>query len=748
MNRLRAVIQHEWLRQRVNPATYLMFMIVAGIWFFLFFRQFFLIGQVSLRPLFDLFPWFAIVFLPALAMGSLAKEKTEQTLELLLTHPIREVELILGKFISFLTLPIVLTLTTLPLAISISLFGRLDWGAYLAQLLATWLFSGLLISLTMVFSALLRDQVATLLSSVVTSFVWLLLGFELVTSRLPLQLSNLMSNLTFFNHLNSIYRGVIDMRDVWFFVSITTVCLALAVLYLQRQKYGARKTGYALSQQVVILLLIVAVLSNIVGQKIPGRLDVTQSRLYSLTSSTKAVVEQVPDVVTLTLYASNSMPAQLQPVLRDTKDLLADYQRLGGAQVQVIQKDPSLDSSIKQEATELGVQEVQFNMISQEEFNVKSGYFGLVVAYADQHQTLPFIQSTENLEYQLTSLIYQLTRQDKPTVAFVGGHGEKNQLGELEAWSQLLSRQFTITDLNLTVDEGKVAEQIDPKTKVLVVVAPNSSYEPAVIESIRQFVAQGGSLLVLGSGVGADPQTQTVVPVGHNLNSLLESFQVKIEPNFVYDLSSNETIRVAQGNMQYLLPYPLWLRAHTAESSPVFNNSQSVIVTWGSSISTQAETLKEKGWQLLPLIVTSQNAGLFVNPKSLAPSQQFEQTNLGQQTLAIAIAPAENNQSGRVVVVGSGDLLINELVQASPGNGSVGLAFLSWLTGDTMLNSLQSKTAIDRAFTFSSANQPLLISALAYATAIGAPIIFGMFIFWRRRRLRRKKYEVSTTFRL
>ncbi len=748
MKQLFSIIRHEWLRQRVNPATYLLFVIAAVIWYFFFFRQFFLIGQASLRPLFDVYPWFAIVFLPALAMGSVAKEKTEQTLELLLTHPLREIEVLVAKFLSLLTIPVALSLTTIPLAIGVSLVGRFDWGVYLVQLLATWLFSGFLISFTMVFSALLRDQVATLLSAIVSSFMWLLLGFELITSRIPIQLSNIMSNLAFLTHLNSLYRGVIDVRDVWFFISIIVVCLAIAVLYLQRQKYGSRKLGYAMTQQIVILLIIVAVLSNIVGQKIPGRIDVTQSRLYSLTTSTKEVLSQVPDVVTLTLYASNSMPVQLQPILRDTKDILADYQRLGGKRVQVLQKDPSLDSESKQEAIELGIQEVQFNMISQEEFNVKSGYFGLVIAYADQHQTMPFIQSTEDLEYQLTSLIYQMTRQDKPSVVFAAGHGEKNLQGELSAWSQLLERQFFLSEVNLLVADGKVAETIDPTTKVLVLAAPTSYYEPALLEALNQYVAKGGSLLVLASGVLADPETQTAFPVEHNLNLLLETFGVKIASDFVYDLRSNETIRVSQGAMQYLLPYPLWVRARTADANPLITNPQTILVTWGSSVVAQQETLKEKGWLLDPLILTTQYGGVVSNPQSLAPNQEFAESNLAEQTLGVALTPPESSASGRLVVIGSGDLLINELIQASPGNGSVGLAAVSWLAGDTMLNTLRSKQAIDRALVFSSQNQPVVLSVVVYGFAVGFPLIVGVVTFWRRRLQKKLQYQASTLFKL
>lgn len=748
MREIWSVLKHEWLRLRVNPASYLLLAVTALIWFFLFFRQFFLIGQASLRPLFELFPWLAIIFLPALAMGALAKEKSERTIELLLTHPVKSWQVLIGKFFSLLSLPVLLTLTSIPLAVAVSTVGHFDWGAYVVQVLATWLFSAAIVAFALAFSAFLRDQVAALLSSVTASFMWLVLGSELITSRLPLQLGMALNTIAITTHISALYRGVIDFRDVWYFFSVTVLCLAVSWLYLERQKFGRRRQGFAMLQQAVLLLAIVTVLSNIVGQNIPGRIDLTQSRLYSLSNATKSVVADVPDVVTLTLYVSNNVPAQLQPVLRDTKDLLADYHRLGGSRVQVMQKDPSTSDTVQQEAEQLGVQAVQFNVISQEEFNVKSGYFGLVISYADQHQTLPFIQSTDDLEYQITSLMYQMTRQDKPKIAFAAGHGEKSEFGELSAWGQQLSRQFDVIDINLTVTDDQLAEPIDPQTKVLVIDAPTSTYEPAVTSEVLKFVDQGGSLLLLGSGLIADPQTQTVAPVEHNLNTLLAEFQLQIESDFVYDVKSNETIRVGQGPIQYLMPYPLWVKAATSQDSPIVASPQAVTVTWGSSITAQSDALAQAGWQLSPLIVTSSYAGLLQNAQSIAPDSTFDQTNLATQTLAVSLAPITEGSKGRVVVIGSGDLLINELVQASPGNATVGTSAISWLAGDSVLSGLTTKTSIDRSMVFRFDRQTVVLSVLSYTVVLLLPGILGAVVFWRRSRLSKLTFQKGSLFRL
>lgn len=742
------VVKHEWLRQRVNPATYLLVAISGGLWLFMFFQQFFLIGEASLRPLFAFFPWLALLLLPALAMGTFAKERSDHTLELLLTHPIKENTLILGKWLSILTIPIVLSLSTVPLAMLVSTAGLFDWGAYFAQLIAVWLLSGMLAAFAMLFSAYLKDQVAALLTSIFSGFIWILIGFELVTARLPLQVSSFISNLSFLTHTESILRGVVDVRDVWFFLSLTTLFLSVTLLVLQKARFGKAKRGFILLQQAVILLSIVVLLTNIVGQRIPGRIDLTQSKLYSLSPSTKTVLSNLPDVVTLTLYASNSVPAQLQPTLRSVKDLLGDYQVAGGSMLQLVQKDPSSSQELKQEAASFGVQEVQFNVISQEEFNVKSGYLGLVITYADQSEVLPFISTTNDLEYQITSLLYQLTRQSTAQIGLLGGHGEKSGFGELSSWTTQLERQFEIVDLDGTVTDGVLQTPFDENLSAIIIVGPASQYEPALLSALTEYVAGGGSLFVLASGVLADPQTQSVVPIDHNLNTLLSEYSLSISTDFVYDLRSNETIRVSQGPVQFLSAYPLWIRAKSTENSILTLPSQTLFITWGSSVVAKSELIEQRGWTLTPAVVTTQYGGTIDSPSSIAPDQTFSQDDLTTQVIGVFMDPPEASSSGRLAVIGSGDLLINELVEASPGNAAFATATLAWLVGDSTLDTLQSKAAIDHSLILSSTIQPMVFSSIAYGTSSIAPLLLGLSVFWFRKKKQGKPFAKSGVIEL
>ena len=118
-----------------NPSSYVVLVVFLVIWFFIFLRSAFVIGESSLASLFSMFPWFSMVLIAAITMGTIAKEKDDGTLEFVLTHPVREVDFILSKLLASLSFVFFGVLFTLPLAIIFSKFGAFDWGVYASQLI-------------------------------------------------------------------------------------------------------------------------------------------------------------------------------------------------------------------------------------------------------------------------------------------------------------------------------------------------------------------------------------------------------------------------------------------------------------------------------------------------------------------------------------------------------------------------------------------------------------------------------------
>lgn len=738
----RVVLKAEIWRLAISPATYLTLIVFALLWFFLFFRQAFLIGESSLRLLFEYVPWMGIILVPALTMGSLAKDRSAGMLEWVLVRPVKELELVLGKWLAIVLVLFGLMLLTLPIAIGFGRFGELDWGVYLSQIGAMTLLLASYAAIGIALSTWLKEQISALLVSVAVLFGLTIVGFELITSRLPLMLAGVASQASPLTHAVAMSRGVIDVRDVWYLVVVMVLSLSLAVLKLSREKYGKQKKGYWWAQITVGLLTIVLVLSVVYSQRLPGRVDLTADRLFSLASVTKQTIDQANQPVTLTLYASQALPAQLQPVLRDVKDMLRDYDQVGGDNITIEIKNPSQDQAAAQEAIESGVQEVQFNQISQESFQVNSGWLGVVVSVGDRHEAVPFVQSIGGLEYELTSRIAQLTRAESPKVAITAGHGEKSLFGDLQLLDQLLGRQYELTTVNLTeAEEGELAESLAGYDAVLV-AGPTGPFEDIVLSELSSYASAGGSLFIMAEGVEVNPQQLSVAPSQHNINQVTNAFGVGVRDNLVFDPSSSEVVRLGGGAVQYLAPYPWWVKALGKAGSDIIQKDQLVFLPWVSEVGVVSSANTDL---IKSLVVTSPNADSTPSAQASIDPQNVPSVEAPQElTLAVAVEKQlvdDASQSDRLVLVGDADFITDGVLQNAPQNASFILDVLAWLTRDTSLAELKLKEGSVRTLVFSSPNQPATIMGVSYVAVVLLPGLIGVGIFLVRRNKQKRIFK-------
>lgn len=722
-----------------NPTAYIVIVVFLLLWEFLFFRNAFVVGEASLRGMFDLLPWLSLLLVPALTMGSIAQEKSDGTLELLLTHPLRDLDVLLGKFLATVGFVGLTLLAVIPIAMSFNSFGNLDWGVVLGQYLAGLLLAGVLASLGIFISSLFSSQISALLVAASASFFLVIAGFEVVTASLPLPLAAVFERLSVLSHFDSLARGVIDLRDMWYLLSATAVFLSLAYLQLLRRRFGNRKGLFRRYQTGMALFVGIAILTNVVGSRIPGRLDLTQGNLYTLTTETRQVLDDVPDVVNLTLYASDQLPAQMQPTLRDVKDTLRDYDIMGGGNVVVSSVNPDTDSQVAQEAQSRGIQPVQFNVVGQQELQVKSGYLGVAIAYSGATETIPFVQSTDDLEYRLTSAIRQLTTTDKKKVAFLTGHGEKSRF-TISAFSEELGKQFEVEDLATEEGEGfSVGEDVG----AIIVAGPTQELGEQTRRELTRFVEEGGGLLALVDGMTVSPQVGSATPAQTNINEVLKTFGVTVEQNLVYDVRSNEVVSFGGGPFGLAVQYPFWPRVVALPgSADITEGLETIALPWPSSLTVDKEVASDKGLTITTLLTTTQFGGKQTGSISIDPTQEVSRENLGEQTVAISVGGAEN--SGRLVVVGDSDFVLDQFAQDVPENVALALAAVSWLTGEESLSGIQLRQQVERRLMFTDATQVGLVKYGNMALALVIPLGLGFMRLTRRRNLRGQVYHPSS----
>ncbi|MCX6641410.1 MAG: ABC transporter permease subunit [bacterium] len=218
-----------------SPVAYIfitVFLLFTG-WFFS--SNFFLQGQASVWGALTVIPLILVFFIPAITMRSVAEEKKSGTIELLVTMPTRDMEIILGKFFAALTLLVIALLFTLTYVITASSLGNLDTGPTFCGYIGLVLMGSTYLAVGLFASSLTENQIIAYIIGWAIVFVFFMLDKVLMFAPGPLVSS--LEYLSTEYHFNSLARGVIDTRDVIYYLSMTTFALILAGRALESRKW-------------------------------------------------------------------------------------------------------------------------------------------------------------------------------------------------------------------------------------------------------------------------------------------------------------------------------------------------------------------------------------------------------------------------------------------------------------------------------------------------------------------------------
>jgi ABC-2 type transport system permease protein len=229
------IFRREFRSYFNSPVAYvviIVFLCIIG-WFFT--NNMFLFNVASMRVLFELVPLVFLFFVPAITMRLLAEEKKSGTLELLTTKPVRDVEIILGKFLAAWTLLAVALLPTLLYVVTLGGLGSLDLGPVFTGYLGLLLMGGVYVALGLLASSLTENQIVAF----IVGFLLVLALFlmDKVLMYVPEAFASTMEFLSIDYHYANIARGVIDSRNILYFVSLLGFSLYLATVSLERRKW-------------------------------------------------------------------------------------------------------------------------------------------------------------------------------------------------------------------------------------------------------------------------------------------------------------------------------------------------------------------------------------------------------------------------------------------------------------------------------------------------------------------------------
>jgi len=475
-------------------------------------------GMASLDPFFAMAPWVLMFLIPAITMRSFAEEHRSGTLELLLTRPLTEGQVVFSKFLGAWAVSLAALLPTLSFVLVVGMLGRPAWnvdlGAVWGSYLGLAVFSGALTGIGVVASICTVQPLVAFLSGMLASIV-LYFGFGAVADFAWLGAwENAFVQLGMESHFEAMSHGRLDSRDVVYFVAWMAVSMLLArfVLALRRGRVLREGTSLALSTAVVAVLVVL-------GQLVHGAVDLTAEKRHTLAQGTLELLEGLQDDVLVTCYLTGELPQEWKRLEGEVESMLQRMAQASEGQLtfQFVDvyavDDPQTVGQNEQALFERGLEftRIAFEdngrqafqtvwpgaMISYRGEELPVQFFGSDIPQADQ----AMIQGSINtLEFNLASGIRQSTAFEPKAIAILEGHGELEDLAMADLVTTL-EEDHLVARVELDGRLNVLSEKLDGmrfranRYDLLIVAKPDSAFPEKDKVILDQFLMNGGRIL-------------------------------------------------------------------------------------------------------------------------------------------------------------------------------------------------------------------------------------------------------------
>ncbi len=508
------------------------------------------------------FAWTPLVFLfliPALCMRSFAEEKKSGTMELLLTRPLSDFQIVWAKYgagfllMAVSLLPVFLYLYTI--SSLASPVGNVDIGAFWGALMGLLLLGAAFIAVCVFMSSLTENQVVAFILSV-AACTFLYRGFDLFGAMFREgSLSLGVSRLGIRQHYAALSRGVIDMRDVAYYLTVVTLFIGLTVWNIGRRK----KTGpraYLLALALLIVVDMAAVL-------LPCRLDLTSDRRYTLMPVTKEILKANDAPVYVKVYLTGSLPAGFKRLERSIKETLDEFRiyhpaiRYEFTDIYAIEDD-HVRQELMRELAMKGIRPTQLEVKTKDGLtrrlvfpaaelraSGRSVSVGLLTEQLGRGAEETLNNSIENVELQLANAVRALFDSKPETVAFIEGNGELSYMQTISLGNALGSFYHT-TRTELTSDVESLLRKDSTgewgtRYGLVIVARPVRRFSEEQKAVLDQYLMYGGRILwLMDAGDGSLDSLKgramyDALPYDLNLEDLFFRYGFRLRPEMILD---------------------------------------------------------------------------------------------------------------------------------------------------------------------------------------------------------------------
>jgi ABC-2 type transport system permease protein len=536
--------------------------LAATLFSFFWVDTFFARGIADVRPLFRWMPVLMIFLVAALTMRQWSEEQRSGTLEVLLTLPVSRIQLVAGKFLAVMALVAIALALTIFLPITVEMLGNLDWGPVFGGYLAAILLAAAYAAIGLFVSSRTDNQIVALIATVLLCGLFYLAGSGGLTDFVGDRVGEILRAIGSGSHFESIERGVVDLRDLLYYLSLTGIFLTLNVASLDSKRWSTGKRtlphrrGVMLTTILVVLNL--AVLNVWVFPLTGLRLDLTAQREYSLSQTTRDLLRNLEEPLLIRGYFSERTHPLLAPLVPSIRDMLQEYEVASGGMIQLEIVDPAQAPDVEAEANQTyGIRPMPFQVAGRYETSIINSYFDILIRYGDQNVVLGFQDLVEvemlrdgNVDVRLRNLEYDLTSSVKKVV--YGFQSVDAVLAALEEPAELTvyltpdTLPQDLADVPLTIE--KVAQDIASESNgkfAYTVVDPDAPDSPITRQElydrygVQPFAVSlfSGESYYLHMVLQVGDQAQVVYPSGElaeaDVRTAIESALKRVSPGFL-----------------------------------------------------------------------------------------------------------------------------------------------------------------------------------------------------------------------
>lgn len=666
-------------------------------------------GYADLETLFSLGPFVFMFLIPAITMRMFAEEKKSGTIELLLTRPLTDWQILLGKYFAAFVLVVFSVLPTLVYYYSVyqlgSPAGNLDTPGIIGSYIGLISLGAVFTAFGILASSLSENQIVSFILAVFLCF-FMYTGVSSIAAIFSGQTALYIEEMGLSFHYDALSRGLIDTRNLLFFLSTTVVMLALTKLKLasRMMSYPFHRTR-AWGQFGGIMLGLLCL--NIIGANYFKRFDLTEEKRYTLRESTKEMLSSLDQPLHIEVLLGTDLPTGFQRFQKSIMETIEEFGVYSNTQITFAVNDPGAVSTEAERnqnynlrmSQGLSPTQIFANQDGQQTRKLIFPY--AILTYGGRQAAVLLLkgsrgapsevklnQSIEGIEFELAVGIKRLSGVNRQRVGIVRGHGELDSMN-INGFVREMIQFYDLQPVDLRV------EQEIRDFDAIIVSAPRSKFSRADKFKLDQYIMNGGKAIFLIDALQVDMnraggQGTFAVPRDLDLDDLFFRYGVRFNKNYVLDIQNFGRYPVLTDDQGTItnLRWPFYFGAGNYAEHPITRNLDAIYTRFTGTIDTVAAA----GIKKTPLLYTSVNTRVLNAPapvsfEQIASENDPSQYQSGVQPITYLLEGSftsmfknrvlpkegvntqnfkEESPETKVLVVSDGDIIRNEITRGQP----------------------------------------------------------------------------------